>query len=313
MIGTEQKDSIAILVALVMLLFLNFFVDEVGKNAVDFDNIYGCVTTGQFVDGYGPACQTYPPLFLAIAKFFSNRVLFFQQLALVMIVVIVPLSLYMHTRNPVTVWFYFSTTNFVFAALTASFFVQTFSMLLIISMLWMKDWQRIIILILSIVSHSTSFWFAIAFFILIKIEEAWKANPDVAKKIILGCSPIWGDKIPTELSGKLINTPGLNAGYITWNTIGSVFLKRTPIFFLIPALKSLIKNKRIALLGWLIGTFIAGFLIHERGFYFASWPMIIGLTLFHEDNPKLAKPILVLSGVFFLFNIYQAYNLISCA
>ena len=248
---------------------------------------------------------------------FSARQTFFNQLILILFTFVMPLVLYKITHNPITIWFYFSTTSFFWVLLTSSFLAQAFGFILILSMYWLNNWQRIIILFLSIITHSTTFYIAIGFFALLLIQEHFKKNPykgfqDLLPKA-LACSPIWGSQgAPEVLANPIVNTGAHPDAIITLNTLLSVFVKRTPLPFLLMSLKGLIDRRELALLGLMAVSFAGGLLIHERGFNFAGLPMVIGLTFFFEKSDKKWKiGIIVLSIIYFLFNIQQLHAFIG--
>jgi len=313
------NETKAIIIAIAGLVFFNFFfVNYVGlfSTSVDYVQMYSCTTEGVFIENI-ESCSTYPPLFMFIAKMFSVREIFFKQLILFLFAFVMPLVLYKITKEPITVWFYFSTINFFYAIITSGFFSQGLSMILIFSMFFLKGWKRMAILPLTIIAHSTSFLIAIVVYLLIALEEYY--NKTYPNKKIFGelkkffvCSPFWGI-VPKEFNS-VINQTVLDDGFTSINIVLSVLFKRIPIFFFIPAIYKFYKEKMFALFLLSIFFIVVGFFIHARSFYFAGLPMVIGLTYFYKDCCKTKKKIILLGSiVYFVFFVQQLYALgMSC-
>ena len=312
----NDKNKLALLIAVSMLMFFSiFFTDQLGNYSkmVDYNNIWTCISQGYFPDsGSGIySCEHYPPALIQIGKVFFNQEVFFKQFLLIIFTLITPLALYKITKEPITVWFYFSTSGYIWGLITGSFFAQALSITLILSMYFLKDWQRIFTLLFLIFVHSTSFLFGLVFFLLLLIEENFFKNKNFngLSKFSLACSPFWGKLGPPGiLTNKIANESNLT-GFVTINTILSILFKRTPLPFLYFSVKKLLQEKSIALLGFMFISFAAGFVLHERGFWFASLPMIIGLSWYYRDTSKKMKiAILILSLIYFIFFLQQTLS-----
>ncbi len=296
---------------LILLVFLGvfsfFFIDWVGlgTSAVDYQNIWNCIKDGGWSNGVN-TCDFYPPLWIFLGRFFSAQELFYKQFVMIVFALFTPLVLYWITKKPIIVWFYFSATNYFYAVTTSAFFAQGLAMSIILSMIFIKNiWLRLLILTLLIVAHSTSFYLGIFFLALLLLEESNFTGIPGKLKGFLVCSPFWNQTPPVMINTTVVKTNSV-FGAFTLNTIGSILLKRTPLPFLYFSVKSLIAEKKLALLGLLVVSFLVGVFYHERSFYFMSFPMLIGLTLFYSQTSRpMQKAILVLTVVNFIFNIEQ--------
>lgn len=294
-----EHKNLAIFIPLIfLLLFSVVLFDYVGldRTAVDYQNILGCITSGTWIDKeYN--CSNYPPLWIWIGKLFVGRPEFYDQFVLVVFALVTPLVMYKITKNPITSWFYFSTTSFFYATITSAFFSQAFAYTLILSMYFQKDWQRILTLVLLILAHSSSFIFGLIFFIGLSLQ-----NKRVAS-FLASCSPFWNQN-PDFISSRIAGNT--DAGYFTLNSFFSALTKKIPLPFLYFATKELVKRKEIGLLVYLIVSVLAGVFVHERGFYFAALPMVIGLTWYYEKTSnKMKLGLILLSFLQFVLNIEQ--------
>ena len=277
---------------------------------VDYKNIWTCISLGYFPDGGDGiySCEQYPPAIIQIGGIFLNREIFFKQFLLIAFMLVMPLVLYKITNEPIAVWFYFSTTSYAWSLITGSFFAQALSVILILSMYFLRDRDRILVLLVLVITHSTGFLFGLIFFFLLLIEENFFRNKEFPwlPKFLLGCSPFWGEAGPPEIvNTKIANQVNLT-GFVSVNTILSVLFKRTPLPFLYFSVKKLLQERSVALLGFMFISFVAGFVLHERGFWFATLPMVVGLSWYYRDtSPKMKKLLLLLSVIYFVFFLQQ--------
>jgi hypothetical protein len=299
----QDKNKQAIFLGLLAVIIVSTVgLQFVGSNAqaIDYVNFYRCAKDGSFINST-TGCAAYPPLFIWLVKLFVTRELFYQQLLIVLFAFILPLVLFKITEKPIAVWFYFSTTTFFYVLLTASFFAQAFAFILILSMVFVKDWQRIILLLLSIITHSTSFYISLGFYLLLLLEE----NAKITDNILMACVPTVTKIIGTigEQKIKFLQASGES---ITPNTIVTVFLKRIPLHFFVLSVKELWDRKKIALLGLMILLCIAGIFYDNRAFHFAGLILVCGVTWFYEKQTKLVKILLlILSLIQFLIGLRE--------
>jgi len=290
--------------------------EHIGQDGkmVDYFNVWSCIKHGQFEEANPYAvysCESYPPLLIQIGSIMKGKEIYYKQFLLLLFGLLMPLVLFKYTNNPITVFFYFSATNYFWALLTSSFFAQALALMLILSMGWLKEWQRIAVLFLSIIAHSTSFLMALGFYLLLLIQE----NKFKLPQIFVGCSPFWGKTgPPAVIDGKMPSAVLSNtAGYLTPNVLLSVFFKRIPIPFAYFSVKELIKKNQIALLGLFFFSFMVGAVFHERAFYFMALPMVIGLTWYYEKSEtRMKNLILLISGLLMIFHILQFFMVLQC-
>lgn len=295
----------ALLLCLIAVVVTSFFSGIVGNNlrATDYIAIWNCINDqpGQMTEW---GCEHYPPIIVYIGKFFVREE-FFKQFLIIFFGLITPLILFFCTKNPITVFFYFTATNFYFDVLSSAYFAHAIAYSIIFSMYFLNNWQRLLILIFSIFSHSTSFYFALFFWFLILLKE--KAFLKKFFLAVVPCSPFWGRKMPDVLATPVPSVHDYSLFNI--NSLFGVFLKRLPLPFIIFSIIGFLKEKKSFFLWLFVFFFFLGF-FHQRFFSFASWPLIIGLTFYFEKADSKMKIILVLlclANVF--FNSFQVYSL----
>ena len=147
---------------------------------------------------------------------------------------------------------------------------------------------------------------------MLLIQENWDSIKGFGSKAVLGCSPVWGNNVPDELSNTLIDSNIHASGLVTANTVLSVLIKRTPLPFLFFSVKELVKRREIALLGFMLISLVAGLFVHERGFFFMALPMVVGLSWFYTGLEKKYKYLMLGGSVlFFAFNVQQLWSFIQ--
>ena len=290
----------AVMLCLVILLF-SFFAFQEQVTKADARMLMQCAR-GEDVGG----CGKYPPVLIKILSLFSSRDEFVIYFFLIVATILVPLTLVKITGQEITAWFYFSATNFYFALISAGFYAQTLAVMLTFTMLLTKRWYlRIGLLLVASFTHTTGFLMASTFWFVLSLQEQ-------SKQGFFVCSPFFGKETP-----EIFNTPLLisSKGFSAFSvgTLLSVMIKRLPFFFLFPALLTLWKRKEIALLMLFAVFFGAGLLIHDRGFYMAALPMVIGLSYYYKDEKStlIKGGILIISIAVFFFNLFQVYSLIT--
>lgn len=307
-----MKHNVAIFLTILMVGLVSTQVNLLGTSN-DYQNMFKCTTENTFVQGSQWSCEHYPPLMKWVGGLFTAREEHYKEFLVTLTFLVLPLVLYGVSKNPLTVWFYFSVTNYSYASITSMFIAQHALMILLFSMFLGKDRHRFFLFLGAIILHSTGFWLALITWGLIKFQEWFSESSFDLKKIFLGCSPFWGDKIPPILNQKMLSSAELGAGYLTPNILLSFLVKRTPLPYLYLAVKELGKRKELALLGLMVIFTIAGLGIHERGFYFVALPMVIGLTWSYETLSVFHKKLLLISSfLFFLWNIYQFFTILHC-
>ena len=171
----DQQTKALTFTAFVLLLLTILIAPTIGNNSkmVDYVNIWSCIKTGKFSSGnteieHLEKCESYPGLIVFLGKAFSSREIFYKYFLLFLFAFIMPLVLFKITNNWISTFFYFSTTNYFWALLTSSFFAQALSILLVFSLVFLKEWQKIVVLVLLIIAHSTGFILGLVFVLVNK-------------------------------------------------------------------------------------------------------------------------------------------------
>lgn len=303
-----QKDTQAILIALFFFCtYLFLFQNQIGMLgedwAIDYSNYLSCANDGKFKEVPAEAdiaeqqkheqCERYPPITILIFEIFSGRTIWMQQFLLFVFAFIAPLIIYKITGEPIAALLYFSFSFFSYAITTAV--AQPLSLLLILSMLFLKDWQRILILPLLILVHSYAFVIGVAFFAMIK---AWELLNDKLPGAFLVCSPFWG-QTPESVQTVLIQQT-TNEGVIRINTILSFLTKRSPLPFLILGTKKLIEMRHIPLLGFMAMMLFGALTIHERALHFVALPVMCGMAWQYRDANNKWKAVIIATALIFI-------------
>ena len=309
--GKNKAFLICMFFLFISSSYLIPYVGFFGK-MVDYENIWSCIRLGKMADGISNDthnCLSYPPVWIQLGKIFSGREIFYKQMILIIFSLIMPLILFYITKEWITVWFYFTATNYYWALLTSSFFPQAFSILLIMSMYFVKDRYKIILLFLATITHSFGFSIGLIFLILLKLNDIIKEN-----NILLNCSPFFGNDFNTNIINSdtvLIEGGGGIEGHLKIKSLGSLLTKRIPLPFLYFGIKGLLKKKEYALFGLTVFFFVSGLFYHERSFYFMSLPIICGLGFHWKKilNPFLKYGIIFLTLAYLFFHLEQLFAL----
>lgn len=268
------------LLALSCLAITNFSIIQTDG---DYANFYNCAKHGVFVNGQPQGCETYPPLLIWILKLFVTREIFFTVFVAVLSAVVFPLILFKITNKPIVVWFYFTTSTFFFVFVSTSFFANGFVFFLVLCMIFVKDWVRIVILLVATISHTTGFVLALGFFVFLLLEEnLLHFFPGL-------CVSVFNNQ-PTQI--------GEHTGGFTFPIAIPALFTSIPFYFGIPAVYAFFKTKKFALLALFLSTFFVGLFVDSRGFHFSGVLICLGTTFFWDTaSARIKIVLLVLSCV----------------
>lgn len=287
----------ALLLCLVLFLFFSVFWQWFG-NGGDF-GAYIEKIRGKSLD------YTFPPLYAWISAPFIFRSNIFILFSLFMFGVVTPLVLVAITKNWISAWFYFATTDY-FYYITAGLYNQGLVSILFLGLLATKNnYLRAILFLLGLLSHSTGLWLLGGLWVLLLLKET------NLKGFLPFCSPFWGEHTPEILK---IEVAAASASYppgrLTLNSVLAFFVKRCPLPFLYWGLKGIWHEKNWHYLVF-IGLAVIIAIIHDqRALYLIPLLIIPGLTWYYASCSINKKRLIFgLSVVWFVFLLSQWFLL----
>ncbi len=194
-------------------------------------------------------CDSYYPLLHFMGRFFSFSPLAFSNFLMVIVIFITPLILFFITRNWITVWFYFSVTQYVYLIQTGGAYPQALAGIFLLIFIYTKSsYLRIPILLVATLAHSQAF----VLLLFVWFIELFFKNFKSIKTFFPACSAIFGrtaeDPIGQRVSLEVLNKHGLQLIHIPIKDIANFFIRIFPLPFLIMAFWQLKKEKNWALI-----------------------------------------------------------------
>lgn len=252
-------------------------------------------------------CQSYYPLLHYLGGFFSFDERPFLYFLFILLLVITPLLLFLITKNWITTWFYFSTTQFVYLIQTGGAYPQLLATIfLLLFMLTKNNYARIGLLLIGLLSHSqaffllTTYWFLELLFI--------QLNKIDFKHIIPACSAIFGktetEPIPKIENVEVLNRNGIQIIHLNIKDFLNFFIRIFPLPFLILSFYQIKKEKKWHLIAMTILLLYYGIAVGQsRVFWTIPIILIPSLTNYYANQTGWwKKSIIGLSIITFLIN-----------
>lgn len=309
-INKEGSKAIAIsLFFLLVFVFVPANWHYVADFEFHFQKLQGCQNHYD-----EEACKTYFPLLHLLGGIFAFSKLAFARFLMFLIVFVTPMALFFVTRKWITVWFYFSTTQYLYLIEGGGAYPQALTAILLLFLLGTKNnYVRGIILVAAMLSHSQGFyliavaWFVIAFF---ESKKAMNFFP--------ACSGVFGTTVIKPLTEKIdITVLNINGPQILKLPIKDVlnfFVRGFPFPFLIASIYQLIMEKNYAPIVLAGIFFYAGIAMTPRIFIIIPLILLPALTSFYfrlSGWPKKAFLGLTVLSFVFQFGTWALYK-INC-
>ena len=249
-------------------------------------------------------CANQPYLFHLLAAPFSIRPDGFFFFVMLFIGLIIPFTVYKVTGEKWSAFFYFTVSNFfwmargTFTNITAIWFVLLF-------FVFKKHWQRGLLLLLSIITHSAGFYLALVTCVLIYLFETdWVK---IFPSFIGGCNDFnekTRELISTKLTGKN-SFSNYNEGVTTVGNVLSVFWLSAPLPFFLIGIWGFFKSKQFVLL-CLVGVSFLMIGWVWRFLLLLGLLCIVGVGFAFKHLSVRGKRVLILMAV--VMGLIQFYN-----
>jgi len=186
-------------------------------------------------------CQTYFPLLHWIGGFFSfNKPIFLFYLNFLLLFA-TPMALFFITRKWITVWLYFSTTQYVYLMNGGGAYPQVLSIVFWLGLFATKNnFIRLALFILGVIAHSQGLILLGLTWLLLSAKEGW------GKSFFPVCSSIFGrqEVLSQKVSQELITRNGFSLIEIPLKDFLNFFVRGFPLpFFLVALWQSIFKEK----------------------------------------------------------------------
>lgn len=261
-------------------------------------------------------CEIYAPLFHWIASPFTFHPNAFFFFTVFLIGFVTPMLLFLLSKNWLTVWFYYSTTSYYWFMIDG-IFAQALAMILLLTVLVLKDWKhQAFIVLIAILSHGSGFFLVLITFIIknmVTKENVSELLNELKKEKekwvkIIPCSGIFGLQKPLILKeqvGNLIST----GKPFTFADLLIPFIKIFPLPFTFLAVKQALKDKNYHIIALVIVILITGLWVSHRVFYALPLVLIPSLTNWVKTLNSKHRVIflLITLGVFGL-QLYSWFN-----
>lgn len=252
------------------------------------------------------ACAAYYPLLHFIGQFFAFSPNVFAIYLIFLVAFVTPLILFLQTKKWVTVWLYFSTTQYFYSINGGAAYPQALAYIFLLGLFLTKNnWLRSLIFFVGILAHSQAvFLIGITWFVLYFFENFNFGNA------MLACSSFFNSNTPDFLketvkipllakSGKTITEQ------ILFKDILNFFLRMYPLPFLFFSLRQLWREKNFAPIFLCAFFFYYGFVSSQRVFFTIPLLLLPSLTRFYSTLTGWHKKgFIALTIVYFLFQIY---------
>jgi len=314
MIAMNELYKALAIIFIFTALFSSTLAQTTGKMNADHGRHYAkaafdCEWEGEIYGWTQEECKDYAPMFHFLAKPFAFSLNVFNQFSIFLILVITPLILVYISREWISAWLFFTTTNYLYFFIDGAY-PQALANIFAFAILIEKDWKIDIGLVLIAgLSHGYGFILAL---IILAAKYAHKFR--LSEKILLSCSGIFGENIPKILETKVEDVIGIKA-----TNTGNPMEVRDPIHFITKVfpimyiywgMKKAWKEKRIDLVLIATAGIIGGLIDSSRIFYIVPLALIPALSWWYKDldyNQK--KWFILLTIINGLFLLYTFINL----
>lgn len=229
-------------------------------------------------------CDSYYPLLHRIGSFFAFSPTSFVFYLMFLLVFVTPLLLFYITRNWMSVWLYFSATQYVYTIQAGGAYPQALAVIFLLFFLAFKHKAiRASLLIISITVHSQAF----ILLLLVWTIQLFFENFKDLKNIFPACSALFGrqdvDPIGQQINYSLLNknafvTPQGHFITIALKDILNFFVRTFPLPFLIFAFLQMKADKDWSTMLIVIAIFYIG-LSNGQARVFLVIPIILIMPL----------------------------------
>lgn len=231
----------AFLVCIAFFVFFSLLPIE-WHTIADFDFHFqkakGC--NGQF------DCEIYFPLLHFFGSIFSFSEIAFSRYLLFLIAFATPMLLYFVTRNWVSTWFYFATTQYFYLIEGGAAYPQALAGIMLLALFFFKNnWIRLAILVLSLLAHSQAFGLIGISWVVLLFFENFKT------RVLPACSAFFGkteaDPVGNKVQVELVSVTGQFHEYgVQLKDIANFFIRIFPVPFLLASFWQLWREKNFA-------------------------------------------------------------------
>lgn len=268
----------------------NFHFEKAGENC-----------TGVYEE---QRCDSYYPLLHFLGAPFSFSPHAFANFLMILVVFITPLILFFFTRKWITVWFYFSATQYVYAIQAGAYPQALVGIFLLLFLFTKNPYLKFPILVFALLAHSQGF----VLLLIVWVVQLFFDNFKSIKSFFPACSAIFGkqavDPIGQQVSINIINKQGFQLIHFPLKDVANFFVRTFPFPFLVAAVWQLKKDKNYALIAVTAIAFYYGLAVGQSRIFLVV-PLILlpALTSFYSNlDKKWKKWFVVLSIITFVIN-----------
>ena len=265
-----------------------------------------------------PACEIYAPLLHIVSFAFGFTKVAFLRWLFFLLLFVTPMVLFFYTKKWVTVWLYFSTTQYLYLIDGGAAYPQMLAGIFFIIFLNDKRfWVKIICSILAILAHGQAFYLIILAWVISLLLEVIK---DIKEKNVLwACSAIIPEQLRSfsqeKITVQIIQTTGnIAQQHLLIKDVLNLFARMFVLPFMLASLWQAKKEKRFDLLVLFAIMLYFGATTQPRMFLFVPIMFLPLLTNFYLNlKPAYKKYFLVLTIISFFweFGTWINYKL-SC-
>lgn len=303
----EREKALLICIAFIfLLLFMQFVVSPFLFGDVFKEFQFGDFkfhyykTRGECIEKLGRECD-YAPLFHFLAFPFSYSREAFWLFGITILGLFIPLLIFEITKSKFAVFSYFTSTN-IFWFMSFGYYPLALATLMCL-LAWhlKKAWQKAIIVLLAILTHSHAFYAVLLFALFSSMHHFKKFK---MAGLILGCRklPLAEKKIiPPDMA---VEHSGIGSGQgLSAGTAISFFIKGFPFPFAVFSVREMLQKKKYNLLFLFVALFFFAS-VSYRVLLFASLPLLFGLADYYENaNTKTKTMLKVLSALFLIIQL----------
>ncbi len=296
--------SIALFISVLFLLV--FSVIPFNWHQVGDFNFHYQRAANECPEEYGQeSCDAYYPLLHLVGGIFSFSQAAFANYLMIILLFITPLILFFTTKKWMTVWLYFTATQYVYLIQAGGAYPQALAGIFLILFLWQKNSLiRFVLLVITLVVHSQAF----VLLLIVWLVQLFFENVGSFKNMFPACSAIFGrqpeDPIGQTILIQAVNKNGIIPISVIVKDIVNFFVRTFPFPFLLAAFWQLKKEKDWALIVLVVVGFYYGIAAGQaRIFLIIPLMLIPPLTRFYYNlNKKWRKWFFVLTLITFVIN-----------
>lgn len=294
-----KKELSKAIFVIVIFLFIFSIIPANWQRTGDF-NFHFSRAGGNCPPEYPPeSCLSYYPMLHLIGGIFSFSQQAFSNFLMIIIIFITPFILFLMTKKWITVWFYFSATQYVYLIQAGGAYPQALAGIFLILFIWQKNnYIRFFLLIVAIISHSNAF----TLLLMVWLVQLFFENFKSIKNIFPACSAIFGrqevDPIGQKILITTITKDGIAPISVILKDIANFFVRTFPFPFLLAAFWQLKKEKDWSLIALTLVAFYYGFAVGQaRIFLIVPLILLPSLTRFYYNLDKKWKKWFILMTI----------------